>query len=137
MFSFLKKLLSPGPGLLKPEDPPVFHYSLHDKLMEMAAYPDLAQLFYSPVNKLYILNVYASTYGELMDHLISQEVNRPISAVSVFAFFNQAKVDLAYQFTRIATFSQTNKINQSAEHDLLEIYQTFLYFLDMESHHGK
>lgn len=99
---------------------------LNSDIIDLIYYIDseenLEDIVFSPVNKLLILNVYYSTFEELLDNLTGESNVRSISSVNVNAYFNN-KSALTNNLKRIVTIIRDNKLSSFVSHDLYEIAQ--------------
>ena len=137
MFDFLKKLFY-NPGVITDTEnsnepkKDIQNKSLVDRLGVLLVHPYLERIFFSSVNKLYVMSTYATDFNDFLNNLTTPSVHRTLSAVNVHAYFNKSNVDLSYQLERISHYIASNKINTLVEHDLNEICDTFEYFLFLE-----
>lgn len=143
MFEFLKKLFY-NPGVITIDENQtetkndVQNKLLVDRLGVLLTHPYLERIFFSSVNKLYVMSTYATDFNDFLNNLTTPSVHRTLSAVNVHAYFNKSNVDLSYQLERISYYIASNKINALVEHDLTEICDTFEYFLFLEeTSHGE
>lgn len=107
------------------------------KISNLAYQKDLQQLFYSPVNKLYVLNTYTDSFNDLLTNLANKSFHRPLIAVNIHSYFNNSTDDIQYNLNRIAKYMQTNTINILLENDLLEIVSAFEYLTENKEKYGQ
>ena len=105
---------------------------LVSKLMEMVYYEKLNELFYNPVNKLYMFNAYTSNFNDLTDNLYNGQFRRQIIAINIHSYFLGSKVDIKADIEKIAKCLKTHKPNVSLQHDLYEIVGAFEYLKSLE-----
>jgi hypothetical protein len=132
MFSFLKNLIH------RSDKKKNYNPQLYERFYALAYDEGLNELFFSSVNKLYILNTYTSSFHELLANLFNPNFTRQLNAVNVHSYFNRSRDDLKIQFMRFPELIRDNKINHLIEKDLMEICETYEYFLSLKKdHHGK
>lgn len=107
--------------------------SLSNKLSEIIYNNDINKLFYTPVNKLYIINTYSSDFNDLIFNLPNTNFHKQIIAINIHSYFNNSKADIKSNLERVLKYIQTNKINKLIEHDLFEIINTFEYLNQLEN----
>jgi len=127
MTSFFKKLFKNKSTSIITEQE-----ELYSKLIEMVYYENLQSLFYSPVNKLYLLNTYTSDFNDLSSNFYNTIFNRQIIAINIHSYFQNSKVDLKNGLEKIAKCLREFMPNQQIQHDLYEIVNAFEYLKSLE-----
>lgn len=132
MFSFLKNLIH------RSDKKKNYNPQLYERFYALVHDDSINELFFSPVNKLYVLNTYTSSFHELLSNLFNPNFTRQLNAINIHSYFNKSRDDLKIQFTRFPELIRDNKINHLVEKDLVEICETYEYFLSLKKdHHGK
>lgn len=109
---------------------------LVSKLLEMVHFEKLNELFYNPVNKLYVFNMYTSDFGDLTENLYNSQFRRQIIAINIHSYFLNSKVDIKSDLEKITKCLKTHKPNVSLQHDLYELVEAFEYLKSMEKRYG-
>lgn len=137
MLQFFKKLkLQLGNfSLIKPRQASVEtqEQQLVSKLMEMTYHEDLNALFYNPVSKLYVFNMYTDNFGDLSNNLYNNNFHRQIIAINIHAYFLNSKVDIKADLEKIAKCLKTHTPNMLLQHDLYELVNAFEYLKSLEN----
>lgn len=126
MFSYLKNLIRQPVKEIRLND------SLVDRLTPVVYHTNLNALFFSSVNKLYLLNTYSNSFYDLLDHLLTPEFNRKLNAINVHSYFEGSRVDLSTRLARLPQLLLANKIHPLIEADLHELCSAYEYFLSLE-----
>ena len=131
MFSFLKNLIQ------KPTKKKNLNPELYERFYALAYDENINELFFSSVNKLYILNTYSNSFHELLANFFNPHFTRQLNAINIHSYFNSSRDDLSTQFMRFPELIRDNKLNQLIEKDLIEICETYEYLLSLKKdHHG-
>lgn len=78
-----------------------------------------------PVNRLYILSTYTTSFGDLQDNVLNKQLTRRLVAVNLYAYFKKNKnIELTLE-RMIQLLEQGNKFPPAIEHDLYEICDSF------------
>lgn len=128
MLTLLKKLFSN-----KEKAPQVVsnNHELIEKLSELQYEEKLVDLFNRPENKLLLLNVYYSSFNDLLLNLINKTDDRQISSVNVYSYYKDTE-DVNYSFKRIIPIVESNNINAKIVHDLNEIFDSVKFLKTLE-----
>lgn len=133
MLEKLKKIFTKRPLVIDSE--PIKNYDLIIKLTDLAHYSNLNVLFFSPVNKLYLLNTYTMSFLDLLENFYTPNLQRTLIAINIHSYFNNSTVNLKDDLNKLIKHLHNNKIHPQIEHDLYEIYNTFLELVEMEKSH--
>jgi len=109
---------------------------LIDKISEIAYFENLEKILSDPIFKLLILNVYYTSFEELLFNLLSKESNIEISSINIKYYFKGIK-DINYKFKRIIPILENNELNTKVKSDLLELIYSIKYFIELEKKNGK
>lgn len=129
MFKFLKRLLS-EPKIITPE---IKNEDLITKINEVLSTSNLEEILSNPTSKIYILNVYHTTFDELLQNLLQKNSNRPLIATNVYSYFKGNNI--SYKFNRLKKHLETNDIDILIQNELTEVLDSILYL--KEIHRGK
>ena len=129
MFKFLKRLLS-EPKIITPE---IKNEDLITKINEVLSTSNLEEILFNPTSKIYILNVYHTTFDELLQNLLQKNSNRPLIATNVYSYFKGNNI--SYKFNRLKKHLETNDIDILIQNELTEVLDSILYL--KEIHRGK
>lgn len=122
-FSLVKKQKS---GELSQEE------QLMSKLLEMVHDDKVNEIFYNPVNKLYVFNTYTSDFNDLTSSLYNANFRRQIIAINIHSYFLNSKVDIKTDMEKIANCLRTHKPNMLLQHDLYELVNAYEYLKSLE-----
>lgn len=128
MLQFLKKLYTPKEKI---KDINVLNVDITLKLNELLNC-SVNKLFFNPVSKLYIVNTYTVNFNDLLDNLYNNTFQRNLNAVNIHSYFLNSSVDIENNIEKILVHLPTLKINKLIEHDLYEIYNTFIDLKNLE-----
>lgn len=128
MLQFLKKIYTPKEKI---KDINVLNIDITLKLNELLNC-SVNKLFFNPVSKLYIVNTYTVNFNDLLDNLYNNTFQRNLNAVNIHSYFLNSSVDIENNIEKILVHLPTLKINKLIEHDLYEIYNTFIDLKNLE-----
>lgn len=131
MRSFLKKLFNPIPKL-QPTPSVTLNQDLIAQLTKLTQYPNLNQLFLSPINKIYVINTYTNSFNDLLSNLYSTTLNRSIIAINLHSYFSNMNSDISSQLTKLISHITKTKLSSYIEHDLYQLCSTFDDLIEME-----
>jgi len=131
MLSFLKKIFNNKPAKITSDD-----NDLISKLTEVINYDNLNQLVYSSVNKLYLVNTYSTDFNDLLTNMYNKNYNRNIIAINIHSYFNNSRIDIAGDFSRIIKCLKDYPTNKLVEHDLFELVELFNHLKELENKNG-
>jgi len=131
MHSFLKKLFNPIPKL-QPTTTSTLNQDLIVQLTRLSNYPNLNQLFLSPINKIYVINTYTTSFNDLLSNLYSTSLNRTIIAINLHSYFSNINSDISSQLTKLISHLSKTKLSSYIEHDLFQLCSTFDDLIEME-----
>lgn len=132
MLELLKKFFN-STQVIKSE---LKNQELIEKIYNIVYIENLDKILFSPVGKLYILNVYNNTFDDFLSNILSKN-NRELAAVNINSYFTD-KENIQYKLKRIITILEKNDINVKVEYELNEIIEAvhFLKYLE-EKENGK
>lgn len=131
MRSFLKKLFNPIPKL-QPTTTSTLNQELITQLTKLTNYSNLNQLFLSPINKIYVINTYTTSFNDLLSNLYSISLNRTIIAINLHSYFSNINSDISSQLTKLISHLSKTKLSSYIEHDLFQLCSTFDDLIEME-----
>lgn len=131
MRSFLKKLFNPIPKL-QPTTTSTLNQELITQLTKLTNYSNLNQLFLSPINKIYVINTYTTSFNDLLSNLYSTTLNRTIIAINLHSYFSNINSDISSQLTKLISHLSKTKLSSYIEHDLYQLCSTFDDLIEME-----
>jgi hypothetical protein len=125
MLSFLRDLLTPPKRIIEE----IKNKDLVDKIYEILSIENLDELLTNPTFKLYILNVYHSTFDELLNNVLATRVNKQIIAVNVYSYFKDNRIK--YKLERLKNILENNDIDILIKNELNEILNSLLYLKEL------
>lgn len=135
MRSFLKKLFNPIPKL-QPTTTSTLNQDLIVQLTRLSNYPNLNQLFLSPINKIYVINTYTNSFNDLLSNLYSISLNRTIIAINLHSYFSNINSDISSQLTKLISHLSKTKLSSYIEHDLYQLCSTFDDLIELEKNNA-
>ena len=125
MLSFLRDLLTPPKRIIEE----IKNKDLVDKIYEILSVENLDELLTNPTFKLYILNVYHSTFDELLNNVLATRVNKQLIAVNVYSYFKDNRIK--YKLERLKNILENNDIDILIKNELNEILNSLLYLKEL------
>lgn len=96
---------------------------LIEKVQTLAYNENLHELLNVPENKIMIVNVYYTSFEDLLFNLINKIDERQIASVNIFSYFKMTE-DINYCLKRIIPILTENDINMKIKYDLEELVNT-------------
>lgn len=93
-------------------------------LLKLAKDPTLEKTLYTPVSKIFLMNVYVGNFNDLLSNLQFQSNSTSLLSVNVDSYFKPHKGKLNHTFERIAAYAVQNKLPLKTEFDLFQICET-------------
>lgn len=133
MFGILKKLFPP-----KKETAPVVpnNQELIEKLYELQYDQNLIEIINRPENKILLLNVYYTTFNDVLLNILSKADERSIASVNLFSFFKDVE-DINYTIKRLIPIIEKNNINIKIIHDLSEVIDSIKFLKNLGEEDGE
>lgn len=125
MIRFLRDLLTPPKRIIEE----IKNKEIVDKIYELMSVENLDELLVNPTFKLYILNVYHTTFDELLNNVLAIKLNKQLIAVNVHTYFKENRI--RYKLERLKTLLETNDIDILIKNELNEILNSLLYLKDI------
>ncbi len=98
---------------------------LAEKLIQLSERDDLEKVFYSPVGKIYVIDVYRSSFTDLANNLNRGLSGNMLTTVNIYSYFNNRHSDLNKIFKDLGKYVMCSKIPASVEFDLHQLCDTF------------
>lgn len=99
---------------------PKHNTELIELLKELMYFEELEAELRDPVNKMYLLNTYSSSFQELTDNLINRKFERQLIAIDMYSYMKGSLRNLHNNLERLLKLLETTKISSTVEHDLYE-----------------
>lgn len=110
------------------------NYDLILKLTDIAYNDKVEKIFYNPVNKIFMMNMYTNDLNDLVNNLFTPVMERSLNAVNVHSYFFNSKADISQILSRVLNIlPNIEKLNVVIEHDLYELCSSFEYLLSLEN----
>ncbi len=141
MFPILKKILSyfllqnfkDTPQISKEQNEP----TPEDKLYFILNNNLLNDVFNNPTSKIYIINVYVSSFSGLLDSVYIKDVNRTdLVAINLYGYFKDC-YDLNETLTRLIKYIKSNKVSPKTQYDINELIDAICFVIDKRDNKWK
>lgn len=126
MLKFLRKIFTKDKIII------IENEELVSKISELIYYKDLDTLFFSPTNKLYLINMYTSNFGDLINNFYNKDLYRQLITINIYSYFYDTKLYIQSDLEKIYKCLLEYKPNSLIIHDLYELVNVFEYFKSLE-----
>lgn len=110
----------------------IYNEDIVYRLYSITQYENLNAFLTDTVNRLYILNVYHSSFNDLLSNLVSKVTNQPsMSGVNIYSYFNGIN-DPRLVLEKIIPILEKNNINMRVKYDLTELIECIEFLLSTE-----
>jgi hypothetical protein len=127
MFKKLIKLFT----TTKVSDIELKNKDLVDKIYDIINIENLEDVLFSPVNKIFILNVYNNNFDDFLSNILSKYSERSLISVNIFSYFTD-KENIQYKLKRCIPILEQNNIDLRIAYEFNEILDTITYLLTLE-----
>lgn len=104
---------------------------LIEKLYELQYEENLTQILNQPENKILVMNVYYTTFNDLLLNILNKADERQISSVNVYGYFKDID-NINHAIKRTIPLIEKNSINIKISHDLNEIFDSIKFLKTLE-----